>query len=148
VESLVKTLKAQHQAVQRMVAELEGKLQRQDAEAATAVLGRLKEALLAHLELEDRELYPGLVRHAQAQHMLQVAKTFSSNMEFISQGLKDFLSRHERITDIATFRMEWQGVREVLRQRIHSEETSLYPLYERVSATTAAAPAAEAAQAG
>lgn len=133
MKSLVQTLKAQHQAVQQMTVELDEALELGDAAVATALLEKLKAALLSHLELEDRELYPGLLQLAEAQrqdHLAKVAKMFSSNMAFITGGVKRFLAQHERVTDTAAFRDEWRGILKVLQQRIHSEECTLYPLFE------------------
>jgi len=138
VKSLVQTLKAQHEAVQELTVELDEALERGDAAEATALLGKLKTALLAHLELEDQQLYPGLLQLAEAQrqdHLAQVAKMYAANMAFITGGVKRFLAQHERVTDTAAFRGEWRGILKVLQQRIHSEECTLYPLFERAVAT-------------
>ena len=131
---LIATLKQQHQELVRLVGEMNAVLERGDEGAVFAVLASLSQVLRAHLALEDREIYPALVKAAEASgdaKMLETAKLFADNMQRITESLKDFLARHETSFHLDRFRTGWSTLSGVLAKRIESEETTLYPLYER-----------------
>jgi hemerythrin-like domain-containing protein len=135
VSSLIETLTKQHKIVLELAAELEGALEATDVARANALLTQLREALLAHLELEDRQLYPELERAAstlESPSMQEVARGFSSNMARISEALIAFLRRYEgKAWDVARFWSDWRAIADVLKARIRAEEQTLYPLYQR-----------------
>ncbi|HVG62229.1 MAG TPA: hemerythrin domain-containing protein [Hyalangium sp.] len=131
---LIATLKQQHQELVRLVGEMNVVLERGDEAAVFAVLSSLSQALRTHLALEDREVYPALVRAAEASgdaKMLETARLFADNMQRITESLKDFLARHETSFHLERFRTGWSTLSGVLAKRIESEETTLYPLYEK-----------------
>ncbi len=131
---LIPTLRQQHQELARLVEEMNAALERGEGAAVCSVLKSLSKALLAHLKLEDQEIYPGLVRAAEASgdaKMLETAKTFASNMQRITESMQDFLTRHQTELHLDRFRTGWSTLRGVLAKRIESEETTLYPLYEQ-----------------
>jgi regulator of sigma D len=131
---LIATLKQQHQELVRLVGEMNAVLARGDEGAVFAVLSSLSQVLRAHLLLEDREIYPALVKAAEASgdaKMLETAKLFADNMQRITESLKDFLARHETSFHLERFRTGWSTLSGVLAKRIESEETTLYPLYEK-----------------
>lgn len=131
---LIATLKQQHQELVRLVGEMNAVLERGDEAVVFAVLSSLSQFLRAHLALEDREIYPALVRAAEASgdaKMLETARLFADNMQRITESLKDFLARHETSFHLERFRTGWSTLSGVLAKRIESEETTLYPLYER-----------------
>ncbi len=108
---------------------------RADVISAGHTLDRLKTALLAHLQLEDTELYPGLQRLGKAtgQPSLQTtADLFASNMKRITDAVTGFLGRYEgKNFDVIAFNRDWKSIVEVLGSRIQSEETTLFPMYEK-----------------
>lgn len=131
---LIATLKQQHQELVRLVGQMNAVLERGDEAAVFAVLASLSQVLRAHLALEDREVYPALVRAAEASgdaKMLETARLFADNMQRITESLKEFLARHETSFHLDRFRTGWGTLSGVLAKRIESEETTLYPLYER-----------------
>ena len=131
---LIATLKQQHQGLVRLVGEMNAALERGEEAAVCSVLSSLSQALRVHLALEDREIYPGLIRAAEASgdaRMLETAKTFASNMQRITESLQEFLARHQAEFHLERFRTGWGTLSGVLAKRIESEETTLYPLYEQ-----------------
>jgi hemerythrin len=131
---LIATLRQQHQELVRLVGEMNAVLERGEEAAVCKVLTSLSQALRIHLALEDREVYPGLVRAAEVSgdaKMLETAKVFASNMQRITESLQEFLSRHQAEFHLDRFRTGWSTLSGVLAKRIESEETTLYPLYER-----------------
>jgi hemerythrin-like domain-containing protein len=131
---LIATLKQQHQELVRLVGEMNAVLERGDEGAVFAVLSSLGQVLRAHLVLEDREIYPALIRAAEASgdaKMLETSRLFADNMQRITESLKDFLARHETSFHLDRFRTGWATLSGVLAKRIESEETTLYPLYEK-----------------
>jgi hemerythrin-like domain-containing protein len=137
VDDLIATLKQQHVLVLELVAKIEAALTQRDGVAIQTHLDQLRTGLLAHLALEDSKLYPALVQQAESAGEAQralVAKTFATNMQQISEALVRFLGRYATVSTPAvleTFSREWRGVVNTLRQRIDSEEKTLYPLYTR-----------------
>lgn len=130
---LLQTLQVQHQDIVQLEDEVDRALGAGDAAALSELLLRLKRTLLAHLELEDARLYPGLLRAAEktrADIPLKVADTFAKNMQSVTAALKAFLDRYVASQiDIADLRRDWPLVRRLLDDRIESEERQLYPLY-------------------
>lgn len=131
---LIATLRQQHQELVQLVGQMNAALERGEEAAVCSVLSSLSQSLRAHLALEDREIYPGLIRAAEASgdaKMLETARLFASNMQRITESLQDFLSRHQAEFHLDRFRTGWGTLSGVLAKRIESEETTLYPLYEQ-----------------
>lgn len=133
--TLTETLKQQHAEVLRQVDVIQAGIEKADRDLIRSELEKLGTALVAHLMLEDRQLYPELERLATengAEHLAVVARQFASNMSRISAALLAFLAKYEKpFTDIAVFKRDWSSVLAALSGRILSEETTLYPLYEK-----------------
>ncbi len=132
--SLVDTLRTQHAAVQKMAAEISQLVARTDIGAISAKLTDLKTALLGHLDLEDKKLYPALIKAAQKKDpaAAETARMFATNMVGISRVLVDFLGKYEgKKFSADAFAQDWQGILGALAARINSEEATLYPLYEK-----------------
>src|SRR6185312_1241677 len=97
-----------------------------DASKIRAQLAVFRTALLAHLKLEDEQLYPALV--AQAEHLgdahrALVARTFSNNMKRISEALTTFLERYtspERPLELEAFRRDCKSIVATLGQRVQA----------------------------
>jgi hypothetical protein len=129
---LIETLKKQHMELARLAGQMDIMLERGDEAGARGVLSSLGQVLRAHLALEDKEIYPGLIRAAQESkddRMLETAKVFASNMQRITDSLRDFLTRHETSFHLDRFQAGWRTLSIVLATRIESEEKTLYPLY-------------------
>ena len=134
MSSLVATLKAQHVAVQKMATEISKLVERKNIAGINAKLTDLKTALLGHLELEDKNLYPALIKAAEKKDptAAETARMFSTNMVGISSVLIGFLGKYEGKNFSAdAFAQDWQGILGALGARINSEEATLYPLFEK-----------------
>ena len=132
--SLVETLKTQHVAVQKLATEISQLVERKNVAGINGKLTDLKTALLGHLELEDKKLYPALIKAAEKKDPAAVgtARMFSTNMVGISRVLTDFLGKYEgKKFSADAFAQDWQGILGALAARINSEEATLYPLYEK-----------------
>jgi hypothetical protein len=140
MDNIVATLQAQHQAVLKMVGKINEKVARGEVKGLNSILGELKTALLAHLELEDNQLYPSLIKAADALKNPGIAQTtrmFSGNMVQITDTLKGFLGKFEgKDIDPAAFKTDWNQLIGVLSARITSEEATLYPMYNQWVPTT------------
>jgi iron-sulfur cluster repair protein YtfE (RIC family) len=137
LKNLIPTLKAQHQAVVKMVTTIDDAVGRKDLTSVAQTLAQLKTALLAHLELEDTQLYPELIRAAEEkkqQEIAEMAKTFANNMKHISKALNDFLGRYDGMQEVQLqkFNKDWPAIKDTLGSRVSAEETSLYKQYARL----------------
>jgi hypothetical protein len=140
MRALVETLKIQHRELERRMGALDERLAAADASGAREALGALSETLMAHLALEDRELYPGLAAVGEetiGAGRKALAQTFAANMKRITDGLVSFIQSAER-ADAAALGREWGRIRSILVSRIESEERVLYPIYVRASAARSA----------
>ncbi len=100
-------------------------------------LDRLRQAVERHLALEDTDLYPSLSRLAEEKNqtgLSTTARMFSDNMKRISASMMTFFERYRgKQIDQAVFARDWKGIRDVLQVRFQSEESTLYPMYARLS---------------
>jgi hypothetical protein len=138
MELLIETLKAQHQQLRSLAGRVEYAVQQDDPVAAHQALLELGQALSAHLELEDKVLYPELVclaKESGREHLVQLAGSFESSMRSISKALQRFLlSYADAPVDLARLGPDWKHAASILAARLVSEELSLYPVYDQLSA--------------
>jgi hypothetical protein len=136
--SLTESLSAQHQHLIELANHLGMRLLATDLVAIGAAMRELRAALLAHLEVEDRELYPALQAAAAAagrDDQALVARTFAENMLRISGRLRTFVEREPTAPTLEELRAGWPLVREVLMKRIDAEELVLYPMHAKLTGT-------------
>jgi hypothetical protein len=135
MNTLIRVLSGQHRALERKVGLLNDALGRGSATEVQAMLPAFKISMVAHLKLEDSDLYPELLRTAEAvqdPQLALVARAFARTMPPISAGLIDFIQRHEtRKLDLEVFARDWSKLLGLLTSRIQSEESTLYPLYAK-----------------
>ena len=128
-------LREQHKVVLLIVNEIQSAIAASDRPRIQLELKQLERVLSRHLAMEDAELYPGLERMAVengSDHLAVVARQFSTNMCRITESLLAFLRKNDRpIADLALFSREWTHNLSALSGRIASEESTLYPLYEK-----------------
>ena len=138
-DSLIERLSEQHRQVETLVAGVTEALAHNRLARSRELLISIRSALLGHLALEDLELYPALIVAAQRAGLReeeQLARTFATNMERISQQLKEFFARHtSHHADSAALKHEFPSMLKALAARIQSEETMLYPLYTKLCVT-------------
>ena len=93
-----------------------------------ACLQRARQAMLAHLSLEDHRLYPALHDHPATATL---ARQYAVEMEKLSPALQAFFdSYREGSVNPPGFIRSLDQLLAVLRQRIAREEERLYPAYE------------------
>ena len=93
-----------------------------------ALLHRTGQLVLAHLEREDRQLYPAL-RAQPATRTL--ARQYADEMTQLTPAVVAFFdSYREGSADPLGFKRSLGQLLAVLQQRIQREEGTLYPAYE------------------
>ena len=102
-------------------------------------LQNAKAGLLAHLKLEDTQLYPMLRKEAEKDSKLQsTLKILATDMEQISKAALDFFSKYEAGGDPIEFAKDFGRLFSTLGTRIKREESTLYTEYENRAGKRAA----------
>lgn len=125
----------QHRSMEAMARELAEEVAHGELERMPPKIIRLATALANHVDLENREFYPELLRLAEKVGEPQsavVARLFAQNMTVIADRLRAFADKHQRGVDPVAFIQEWHVLEGVLARRIQDEESSLHPLYSRL----------------
>lgn len=93
-----------------------------------------KEALLAHLSLEDKELYPALRRAAESDDSVRsTLDIFAKDMEEISKTALSFFSKYSQGGDSLEFAKELGRLIGALKNRIGREEDILYAQFDKLA---------------
>ncbi len=88
-------------------------------------------SLLAHLEMEDDQLYPAL--HKEAEHNKDLKNTldlFEMDMENVSTIVREFFDKYSEELSGKELPEDFENLFAALRKRISNEEDSLYEEYE------------------
>ncbi len=105
-----------------------------DAGPARKALSRLAGKLNVHLAMEDKSLYPHLLK-SQDIKTQSTAKQFIEEMGNIAQVFKAYTQKWPHVAIIQDdpngFIKETQGICEALGNRIDKENKVLYPLMEK-----------------
>jgi len=97
----------------------------------------LEVSLLAHLEMEDDELYPTLRK--EAEHYNRIKDTldlFAIDMENVSKVVREFFEKYSEGfsgMDIKEVSEDFENLLAALTKRIGNEEESLYEEYEALN---------------
>jgi hemerythrin-like domain-containing protein len=96
-------------------------------------LGELKDILVAHLDLEDKMLYPMLIK--SGGEAKELGEKFSDEMKKITKSALDFFEKYmkETISNLlqsSEFRKELEKIIKAVTKRVETEENILYPAYE------------------
>ena len=132
---LVASLRAQHQELLVLFADLERASEQQNASACRQALHRFARMLEQHVAVENRELYGYLLSHPEHADpdLMQRVRTMATDMMHVGRILHRFVTAYSAPTltpeQLAQLRRELPAIGEVLVHRIHEEETVLYPLY-------------------
>lgn len=114
------------------------------------ILIRAKAALIAHLEKENRELYPTLRAAVESDpHLSGVVDVFARDMEQIAPQALDFFEKYgdaeavaasftSNVQNVIEFGAELERLIILLGLRIGREENTLYPAFELVNPRKAA----------
>ena len=137
MSTLLDSLLQQHAQIHELVRQLDAHLAASKLNEVAPTLERLRSTVERHLALEDADLYPSLARLAEEKKqtgLSATARMFSDNMKRISASMMAFFERHRgRQIDPVSFAREWKGIRDVLLVRFQSEESTLYPMFARLS---------------
>ncbi|UGB38245.1 hemerythrin domain-containing protein [Frateuria soli] len=91
-------------------------------------LQKARQAMLAHLDLEDGQLYPALEAHPSTTGL---ARRYAVEMRQLTPALLAFFDAyHGSDPDPQAFSRSLGQLLAVLQQRIRREEGQLYPAYE------------------
>ena len=88
-------------------------------------------SLLAHLELEDDQLYPAL--HKEAEHnknLKNILDLFEMDMENVSTIVREFFDKYSEDFSGKELPEDFENLLAALSKRISNEEDSLYEEYE------------------
>ena len=94
----------------------------------------LEVSLLAHLEMEDDELYPTLRKEAEHNNSIKdTLDLFAIDMENVSKIVREFFEKYSEGfsgMDLKELSEDFENLLTALTKRIGNEEESLYEEYE------------------
>jgi hemerythrin-like domain-containing protein len=125
--TLIERLTSEHNALREAMEQI-NRLRISQPEGRE-ILFKTKAMLIAHLALEDQELYPALDLLA-ANKVL--ASSFRQEMQEISARVLEFFKKYESgIADGFAFARDFGHIKTMLVQRMIREETRLYPAFQQ-----------------
>lgn len=136
MSKLVQELKQDHEKLAQV---LSAALSKGPTKEGLQLLTTSKAALLAHLKKEDTFLYPELKKASLNDKNLKMTlDSFASDMEKVSKAALDFFNKWEKGGDGAEFMKDLSNLLATLSNRIHREETLLYPEFDKIADKKAA----------
>ena len=94
----------------------------------------LEVSLLAHLEMEDDELYPTLRKEAEHSNSIKdTLDLFAIDMENVSKIVREFFEKYSEGfsgIDLKELSEDFENLLTALTKRIRNEEETLYEEYE------------------
>jgi len=94
----------------------------------------LEVSLLAHLEMEDDQLYPALKKEAEHSNSIKdTLELFAIDMENVSKTVREFFEKYsEGFSGVELDKLseDFENLFSALTKRICNEEESLYEEYE------------------
>ena len=97
----------------------------------------LEVGLLAHLEMEDEQLYPALKKEAEhSNSMKDTLELFAMDMESVSKIVREFFEKYSEGfsgMDLKELSEDFENLLAALTKRIGNEEESLYEEYETLN---------------
>jgi hypothetical protein len=131
---LIDELRRQHASILALASAVDDYMTSGELEQVSRTVSQLRNAVVAHLALEDSELYGPLSRAAGPEgdeRPASIARTLSSNMQLISEAVLRFFDGFERSTPAAEhFERQWKTTAAALRARIQSEEQTVFAMFE------------------
>ncbi|MBS3087066.1 hemerythrin domain-containing protein [Candidatus Pacearchaeota archaeon] len=134
---LILRLKQEHIEIERMFNNIQEYFSDQLIEADDLVrdLRMLKDILVAHLDLENKMLYPFFSKCDDAS-VKKLGSLFSEEMLAIFGVSMDFFERHKNesvkyLFENFKFKNELSLIAQVVIKRINLEEGVLFPVYEK-----------------
>ena len=131
-------LKNEHKTICRILEDIKGFIQTNNAQDIATHMDLIRQYLLAHLKKEDSKLYGDLLKEAKDKNIELVAitvTTFATAMKGIEARILKFFDKYpaqdEIIKHIAEFYEDFQEAYEDVQKRVNNEEKILYPMYEK-----------------
>ncbi len=91
----------------------------------------LESSLLAHLEIEDDQMYPALQKEAEKNKNLKnTLDLFAMDMDNVSKVVQDFFDKYSEELSGEELPKDFENLYTALSKRISNEEESLYDEYE------------------
>ncbi len=88
-------------------------------------------SLLAHLEIEDDQMYPALQKEAEKNKNLKnTLDLFAMDMENVSKVVQGFFDKYSEELSGDELQKDFENLYTALSKRISNEEESLYEEYE------------------
>lgn len=127
--------KQQHVSILQAISQIRKNAQNGVAEHAAAIasdLDKLRSIVSLHLSIEDKILYPKLMR--RGDDLARTAKTFQDEMQPLADGFVRFAERWMSEQAVRSnpegFRQDANTVIKALHQRVQRENTEFYPRIE------------------
>lgn len=131
MSKLIDELKKQH----TVIADTLNKIQSLGitTEEGQKTLLAAKKGLLAHLDKEDKELYPVLHKAAESDASLkQTLDTYAKDMDEISKAALGFFEKYSTGGSGMEFAKDFGRLLGTLSNRIRKEESTLYKKYDEL----------------
>jgi hemerythrin-like domain-containing protein len=132
---LILQLREEHRQILRLFVLIKTNLEseKSDVRELGDQLMELKELLISHLALEDKLLYPKLVK-SKSPEIKKTGQMFSKEMAEIAKKTMIFFRKYEKIQfdkliTNKTFSKEIEKVAEKIKRRVSIEESILYNAY-------------------
>jgi len=94
-------------------------------------LTSLEVSLLAHLEMEDDQLYPAFKKEAEHNNSIKdTLELFALDMEGVSKIVREFFEKYSEEFSGDELSEDFENFLAALNKRICNEEESLYDEYE------------------
>lgn len=131
MSDLVKKLKSEHEALIKTLDTITvSGISSRDGQAK---LYAARDALLAHLELENKDLYPVLRKAAETnENLKRTLDVFAKDMENISTTALDFFNHYTSGGESLEFARDAGKLIAALKNRIGKEEDILYKQYDKL----------------
>ena len=96
-------------------------------------LRTVEASLLAHLEIEDDQMYPALRNEAeQNKDLKNTLDLFAMDMDDVSKVVVDFFDKYTEEFSGEELQKDFENLYSALSKRISNEEDSLYQEYEYI----------------
>ncbi len=126
---LIEELKKEHAEIVTTLGEVKklGILSKEGQDKLMSV----EASLLAHLEIEDDQLYPVLRKEAeQNKDLKNTLDLFAMDMDNVSKVVRDFFDKYSEELSGEELSKDFENLYTALSKRISNEEESLYEEYE------------------
>ncbi|MGB1271495.1 MAG: hemerythrin domain-containing protein [Endozoicomonas sp.] len=130
---LIDELQSEHEQISNLL--LQARSEGVNSQAGKDLVLSAKKMLLAHLNKEDRYLYPVLREAAEKDESLKQTLTdYALDMEKISAEVMTFFNLYESgENNLENFQVDCNNIIKALTKRITKEEAVLYKQYQNLA---------------